>query len=322
MVERAAATTDIAGSGQLWVNSADSHLYFTDDSSTDYQISGAAGATTLSGLTDTNITTPAEGGLLMWDSTPGEWVDATTLTGAYTLSGFCIFSGNGAGGNALRADNDIQVSDNTALKFGTGSGGNGDIIIQWDGLDLEVTSIIANQTINFRDGMHMRFWDQTDTDWFDFYVSVTDLVLTESGLTSVQWPSAGTLDLDMNDNEIQAPILRDYAIAQADYTPTGTSQALVYTDGPAFTVDLESASGNMTLSITGGPPSGNYGQVTVRVQQDGATARTVTWGGGDTYRHAGGTAHPMNTTLDGFTIYTLETFDAGTSWEVSGADYS
>jgi hypothetical protein len=41
MVERAAATTDIAGSGQLWVNSADSQLYFTDDGSVDYLISGA-----------------------------------------------------------------------------------------------------------------------------------------------------------------------------------------------------------------------------------------------------------------------------------------
>jgi len=129
-------------------------------------------------------------------------------------------------------------------------------------------------------------------------------------------------DLDMAGAILTGPVLKGYSIEQADYVPTGTTQALVYADGPVFTVDLESASGAMTLSITGGPTSGNHGQVTVRAQQDGASAITAVWGGGDTYRHANGVAHPMNTTLDGMTIWTLETFDGGTSWEVGGADYS
>jgi hypothetical protein len=133
-------------------------------------------------------------------------------------------------------------------------------------------------------------------------------------------PANGS-DLRISWHHNAEPLLKGYSIAQADYVPSGTSQALVYADGPAFTVDLESASGNMTLSITGGPSAGNYGQATVRVQQDGATPRTVTWGGGDTYRHVNDTAHPMNTTLDGISVWTLETFDAGASWEVSGADY-
>jgi hypothetical protein len=154
----------------------------------------------------------------------------------------------------------------------------------------------------------------TDADVSDFLTIVNDGTDTNFTIT-------GGGEMDFADHVMRQMILKDYSIAQVDYVPSGTTQALVYADGPAFTVDLESASGNMTLSITGGPAASSYGQVTVRVQQDGATPRTVTWGGGDTYRHVDDTAHPMNTTLDGITVYTLETFDAGASWEVSGANY-
>ena len=40
----------------------------------------AGGSATLAGLTDTNITTPVAGAVIIWDTTPGEWVDAT-ITG-------------------------------------------------------------------------------------------------------------------------------------------------------------------------------------------------------------------------------------------------
>ena len=63
------------------------------------------------------------------------------------------------------------------------------------------------------------------------------------------------------------------------------------------------------------------GQMVVKITQDSTVARTVSWAGG-TFRWAGGTAHPMNTTLNGFSIYTFETWDGGTTWWGAGADYS
>ena len=123
------------------------------------------------------------------------------------------------------------------------------------------------------------------------------------------------------DVELKGP-LQNYSIRDpGEFTPTGTTQTLTYSDGPAFQVDLESVTGNITITISGGPPSGSYGQMVVKVTQDSATARTVTWAGG-TFRWPGGTAHPMNTTLNGFSIYTFETWDGGTTWWATGADYS
>ena len=41
--QTAAAQADVSTYGQLWVNSADDHLYFTNDTGTDYQVSGVSG---------------------------------------------------------------------------------------------------------------------------------------------------------------------------------------------------------------------------------------------------------------------------------------
>ena len=152
------------------------------------------------------------------------------------------------------------------------------------------------------------------------YVSATDLVLTESGLTSVQWPAAGTLDLDMNDNAIQAAILQDYSIESSVNNVSGTTVTFTYSNGPVFECDMEAATGNVTATLSGGPPAGTYGQITVKMTQD-TTVRTLSWAGG-TFRWAGGTAHPVTTTANGFPIYTFETWDGGTTWYGAGADYS
>lgn len=123
------------------------------------------------------------------------------------------------------------------------------------------------------------------------------------------------------DVELKGP-LQNYSIRDpGEFTPTGTTQTLTYSDGPAFQVDLESVTGNITITISGGPPSGSYGQMVVKVTQDSTVARTITWAGG-TFRWPGGTAHPMNTTLNGFSLYTFETWDGGTTWWGTGADYS
>lgn len=129
-------------------------------------------------------------------------------------------------------------------------------------------------------------------------------------------------NIDMGDGTLDQPVLQDYSIQDpGEYTPTGTVQTLTYSDGPAFQVDLESVTGNITITLSGGPPTGTYGQIVVKVTQDSTVARTITWAGG-TFRWAGGVAHVMNSTLNGFSIYTFETWDGGTSWWGAGEDYS
>lgn len=117
------------------------------------------------------------------------------------------------------------------------------------------------------------------------------------------------------------PLLKGFSIATpATYTPSGTTQTLSYEDGPAFLVDLESASGNMTITLGDGPTNG-YGIAVIQVIQDSAVARTVTWAASGTIRDPGGTPHPMTTTLNGYTLYVAETWN-GTDWFITGEDYS
>lgn len=128
-------------------------------------------------------------------------------------------------------------------------------------------------------------------------------------------------DIFMADNTIDQAVLQDYAIESVSYTPNGTAQTLTYSNGPAFEVDLESVTGTTTITLSGGPPSGTYGQITVKVTQDSTTARAVNWLGG-TFEWAGGTEKEVTTTLNGFTIFTFETWNAGSTWFGGGADYA
>jgi hypothetical protein len=122
--------------------------------------------------------------------------------------------------------------------------------------------------------------------------------------------------VDMEGNRI-----KDYALESDSQVVSANAFTITYSDGPTFQVDLEAATAAVTGTISGGPTSGTYGQITVKVEQDSTTAQTLTWAGG-TMRWAGGSAHPVTTTVGGFTIYTFETWDAGATWYGSGADYA
>ena len=282
-------------------------------SNTEFWVWGAkdtvsAGAIALDDLSNVVITSPLTPSFLRYNGT--NWIDASLA--------IVDDPSPQLGANLDSNTFDIDMADNDFVTFGTGR----DVSIGWDGTDLEITGLTNNQTINVRDGHHIRLWDATDTDWLDIHNNGANIVLTESGLGNINFPSTPlTFGVNMNDNQIQAARLKDYSIESEAYTPTGTTQTLTYSTGPAFEVDLESVTGNITMTLSGGPPSGTYGNIIVKVTQDSTTARTITWAGG-TFEWAGGTAHVMTTTLNGFSIYTFETWDGGTTWFGAGEDYS
>lgn len=114
--------------------------------------------------------------------------------------------------------------------------------------------------------------------------------------------------------------LQGLVLSIENLTPSGTTETLTYANGPAAFIDLENASGNVTVTI-GDAPTYGYACYPVLMRQDSASARTVTFAATGTVRDLGGTPHAMTTTLDGYTAYTLETWD-GTNWFVTGGDYS
>lgn len=330
---------------------------------------GAVGST-LSGNTDTDITSPTDGALLLYDTTSGDWRDATmsadasiTDVGAITLSNTAItsktelasgltatdelfvsdggvlkrmdisvmnayfnsaLSFQASGDYLLAASNDsktagyLRFNDNVELQFGTG----GDVLIDWDAVDLEITSALSDRTINFRDGFHIRLWDSTDTDYLDIHNDGANITLTESGLGNLVFPTTPlTFGIIMNDNQIDRPRIKDYSIESAAEVVSANAVTLTYTEGPAFEVDLEAATGNVTITVSGGPPTGTFGECVVKVQQDTTADRTLTWAGGTFIWAGDGAEVEPKTGSDAITIYYLQTWNGGTTWYINGVPY-
>lgn len=73
-----------------------------------FNASGGAGASTLDGLTDVTITSPADGAVLTYDTGTSQWIDAAPAGGGAT----------GAGGDQVFYENDTTVTADYAITTG------------------------------------------------------------------------------------------------------------------------------------------------------------------------------------------------------------
>jgi len=92
LTEQAAAETDVAGKGQLWIKTATpNQLWFTDDAGTDFQVASLAGTESLSNKTLTTPTISATGfsnaGHAHAAANSGGTVAASALSGTSLASG-------------------------------------------------------------------------------------------------------------------------------------------------------------------------------------------------------------------------------------------
>jgi hypothetical protein len=205
------------------------------------------------------------------------------------------------GTGAIRlASIDLGFNDNDQLIFGNSD----DVVIDFDGTVMEVTGIAATPIWNFRDNHRLRVWDSANADWLQIGHDGTN------GLVGTGGTGGGSIGFEQN----------TFWNSQTETLSTNAA-TFTFSEGAGYEIDLETATGNVTLTLSGGPPSGKYGVMTIKVQQDGTAARTITWAGG-TFRWAGGAAHPLTSTLNGFSIFTFETWDGGTTWYAGGNDYS
>ena len=85
---------------------------------------------------------------------------------------------------------DIAMLDTRALRLGTGN----DVNILWDGTDLEITGAAGSQVWNFRDGPHIKIFDDSDTDSVQFDMDGTDFNTTFPDGTTTDW-NIGTVNL-------------------------------------------------------------------------------------------------------------------------------
>ena len=151
-----------------------------------YALSGVGGATQLSELTDVNTSTPTNRNFLIadgvdWESRAAVEADISDLQD-YLRADAADFKTSGI----------LRFNDSIALSFGSAY----DTSIQWDGVDMEITGLASSQTWNFRDGPHIRIYDDTDVDYLQLDHDGTDFNFTLSGTTDVNWTGAAIYKFD------------------------------------------------------------------------------------------------------------------------------
>jgi hypothetical protein len=133
--------------------------------------------------------------------------------------------------------------------------------------------------------------------------------------TTLQVGGVSTLaaNLVMANNAITRPILAGYTEHEIAATANGIFPYSLDC-GAANFWDL-TLTGNITISPTNVPPSTRMWAGTIVAKQDATGGRTITWPTGSKY--PGGVAPPATTTANAIDIWSLMTYDGGTSWIVS-----
>jgi hypothetical protein len=122
---------------------------------------------------------------------------------------------------------------------------------------------------------------------------------------------AASANLAMANNYIVAPALKAYS----EFVTTNAAST------GATTLDLSSSNffnltltGNVTFTFSNSP-SGRAFSFTVVAKQDATGGRTITWPAGSKY--AGAVTPPATTTANAIDIWSVMTYDAGSTYIVS-----
>jgi cytoskeletal protein CcmA (bactofilin family) len=214
----------------------------------------------------------------------------TTITGNLSVSSVGSFdrittANNGGGTNVGIGDDawfgDVNIADTVRI-MGQQSANNGHIIFG-----------NADNSVKLgRTGTGPLTWNGA--------FSVT------GGLTTL------SANLVMANNNITRPILTGYTEHEVANTAATGSYSLDC--GAANFWDL-TLTGNITIAPTNVPPATRVWSGTIVAKQDATGGRTITWPAGTKY--AGGVVPPATTTANALDIWSIMTYDGGTTYIVS-----
>ena len=118
----------------------------------------------------------------------------------------------------------------------------------------------------------------------------------------------------LSDNDIQLEVT-----TPSVYTPTGTTQAIDLSVSQSHKTDLESATGDVTVTFSNGVVGKSY---VIEVIQDSTTPRNITWtGGGVNVDFQGGASPTISTGAEAEDLFTLYCKDTDSYNMDLGQDY-
>ena len=142
---------------------------------------------------------------------------------------------------------------------------------------------------------------------------VTDNVQKAGGTMTGDLTMSGA-DINLADNLLTRPEIKDYAVTHTAPTASSGTLTIDCTLGNSFYHEL--TADVTTLTLQNAPDTGNYGEVTLFLQQDGTGAHTVAasvWNSA-AVKWPGGTDPTISPGASAIDIITLSTIDGGTTW--------
>jgi len=128
-----------------------------------------------------------------------------------------------------------------------------------------------------------------------------------------------TAGLSCADTDIARPVIKDYGITHT--TPTIAANVIIYDLSLSNSFDVSLTANITTTTLSNPPASGTYGEITIRLKQDGTGSRTVAWPASIAW--PGGTAPIITTAANSVDRVVLATIDGGTTWDGNfSQDYS
>jgi len=252
---------------------------------------------TIDSLSNTTITSNTAGEILKWNGSA--WVNNTLAEAGIQPAGSYL-----TGNQTITLSGDVSGSGTTSISVTVADDSHNHIISNVDGLQTALDAKLASSSYTASDVLSKLL--TVDGSGSNLDADLLDGVQGSSYLRS------DTNDTFTGDLTISGDVkATTYQETYASYTPTGTTQTVNTATGNVFTLDLGSASGNVTLTFSNPPTSGTAYGMTLKVIQ-ASTARTITWPTSVDWPAA--TAPTLTATNDGVDVFVFYTHDGGTTW--------
>jgi hypothetical protein len=331
-------TGDITVSGNLTINGTTTNINSTDlvvedknivlaDVTTPTNLTADGGGITVKGTTDKTFN---------WVNATAAWTsseDLNLLTGkVYEINGTTVLSasalGAGITGSSLTSVGTLTTlaAGNTTItgNISVTSVGSFDRVTtanNGSGTNIGIGDDAWFGDVNISDSVRIMGQQSANNAYIIFGNADNSVKLGRAGTGALTWNGAFSVtgglttlsaNLVMANNNITRPILTGYTEHEVANTAATGSYSLDC--GAANFWDL-TLTGNITIAPTNVPPATRMWAGTIAAKQDATGTRTITWPAGSKY--PGGVAPPATTTANALDIWSLMTYDGGTSWIVS-----
>jgi len=195
VVEGSAPSQPASGFGVMYAKS-DNKLYFKNDLDVEYNLTEAASGTAFEGLTDTAITTPADGAVILYDTGTSRWRDAT-LSGAATINDTGAMTLAAGAVTDLSATTTVSNSNDFVIMYDASASGVRKVTIGnlvAGGVSSDTIAQLNDTTISNVAGAHVLIYDGSDS-WDNKAIS-GDITLGTDGAVAIA--SGVVVNADIN----------------------------------------------------------------------------------------------------------------------------